>query len=184
MTTIIGLAGSLRSGSSTRAALKAALMGSAQGGAAVRILELDKPILPPFDGEASQQPEVLQFREHVRGADALLIATPVYNDSFSGVLKNALDHLQNELHDKLVGLIAVGGGRFGQGQALEHLRSVLRATNTWVLPRQVVIANSKEVFDGSGNVIIEELKSRLLLLGREVVVRSKLMARKPADTAR
>ncbi|HLL55238.1 MAG TPA: NAD(P)H-dependent oxidoreductase [Myxococcaceae bacterium] len=171
---VIALCGSLRAGSHTRKALDLAIEGAKKGGAEVTLVELSGLKLPPFDdGPSKEDPEVVRWKELVKAADGLLIGTPVYHDSYGGMLKNALDFLYLELADKVAGLIAVGGGRVGQGQALEHLRAVLREPNTWVLPRQVVIPSSKEAFDENGALKDKETVTRLGMLGMELVARCK-----------
>jgi FMN reductase len=173
---LLAICGSLRAGSHTRKALEIAIAGARQAGGELEVVDLEQLKLPFFDGDggpASQTPEAVRFKALVKGADGLLIATPVYHDSYSGVLKNALDLLYVELQDKLAALIAVGGGRVGQGQALEHLRAVFRETSCWVIPRQVAVPQSAEAFDEQGQPKDKELTTRLSALGMELVLRCK-----------
>ena len=144
MTRVIAVAGSLRPGSVTRQALAIAVEGARAAGAGIDKWDLGRPRLPLFEESARELPEVVQLKQRIKGCDALLVGTPVYHDSYSGPLKNALDFLYDELTDKVVALIAVGGGSTGQGQALEHLRAVFRETGSWTLPRQVGIGQSTE----------------------------------------
>jgi NAD(P)H-dependent FMN reductase len=181
---IVAFSGSARPGSYTRRALEVAAVSARKLGAEVTVVDLGEWRLPPFDNTPAtekEHPEVQKLKQLVKPADALLIATPVYHDSFSGVLKNALDLLYyEELTEKMAALIAVGGGRVGHGQALEHLRAVLRETGTWVLPRQVVLGASSEVFDEAGAIKDPELETRLAMLGQELVLRTKLLrSRRP-----
>jgi NAD(P)H-dependent FMN reductase len=170
----VAICGSLRTGSHTRKALEVALGGVRQAGGEVEVVDLGQLNLPFFDdGPSRQSPEAVRFVGIVKAADGLLIATPVYHDSYSGVLKNALDFLYEELSDKVAALIAVGGGRVGQGQALEHLRAVFRETSTWVIPRQVAVPQSKAAFDEQGQPQDKELATRLSALGMELVLRCK-----------
>ncbi|HEX8439152.1 NAD(P)H-dependent oxidoreductase [Archangium sp.] len=173
---LVALAGSLRRQSTTRMALQVAIEGARKLGGEVRVVDLAEPRLPFFeDGVTHTDPAVVQFRDAVRECDGLLIATPVYHDSYSGVLKNSLDHLYKELTDKVVALIAVGGGRTGQGQALEHLRAVLRETSTWVIPRQVVVPQADTAFTAEGRPTDSEVETRLTQLGAELVLRCRAM---------
>lgn len=169
---VVALSGSLRSGSNTRKALDVALSGMGRLGAVVTLVDLSERPLPPFDGTPSlEHPETVRFRSEVRQADGLLIATPVYHDSFAGMVKNALDLLYDELLEKVAAVLAVGGGRVGHGQALEHLRAVLRETGTWVIPRQVVIGSADQAFDAAGKPKEKEVETRLVALGQELVLR-------------
>jgi NAD(P)H-dependent FMN reductase len=171
---IIAICGSLRVGSHTRKALEVAIAAVRKVGGEVEVVDLRESRLPPFDdGPSRETPEALRFTEQVKAADGLLIATPVYHDSYSGPLKNALDYLYKELLDKVAALVAVGGGRVGQGQALEHLRAVFRETGAWVLPRQVAIPQSGEAFDEQGQLRDPEIARRLEALGMELVLRCK-----------
>ncbi|WP_309895743.1 NAD(P)H-dependent oxidoreductase [Archangium sp.] len=180
---LVALAGSLRRQSASRKALQVAIDGARKLGGEVRVVDLAEPRLPLFeDGVTHVDPAVVQFRDAVRECDGLLIATPVYHDSYSGVLKNALDHLYKELTDKVVALIAVGGGRTGQGQALEHLRAVLRETSTWVIPRQVVVPQADTAFDASDRPTDPEVETRLTQLGAELVLRCRTMRPKRGST--
>jgi NAD(P)H-dependent FMN reductase len=84
------------------------------------------------------------------------------------VLKNALDHCGfDEFDGKTVGLLAVAGGGFPV-TALEHLRSVCRALNAWVLPHQAALPNVSSQFDGE-ELADEGLEKRVHVLGRRVV---------------
>src|SRR6185437_3001025 len=88
--TILGIAGSLRRGSYNRAVLRAA-QPLAPGGSQIDIFELDG--IPPFNQDKEMHPpaRVVQLKERVRAADAVLFVTPEYNYSVPGVLKNAID---------------------------------------------------------------------------------------------
>lgn len=178
VTRILAFSGSARPGSFTRKTLEVAAEATRSLGAEVTYVDLAEWVLPPFDNTPrteKENPTVQKLKELVRSCDALLIATPVYHDSYSGILKNAIDLLYyEELADKVAGLISVGGGRVGHGQALEHLRAVLRETGTWVLPRQVIIANSQEAFDAEGKFREPEMHTRLAALGQELVLRTRL----------
>jgi NAD(P)H-dependent FMN reductase len=184
MSNVVALLGSLRQDSITRLALNVALEGVRNAGLEANLQDLGAPRLPLFEeGVTSSEPTVLQFKEAIRSCDALLVATPVYHDSYSGVLKNAIDHLYDELSDKVIGLVAVGGGRTGQGQALEHLRAVFRETGSWVLPRQVAIPSAKDAFE-AGKLKDPELEWRLIKLGQELVLRSRQLRPKKSAAVR
>jgi FMN reductase len=172
---VVTLIGSLRPGSFTRLAARIAAEGTRKTPLPVNLVEELDLRVPLFqaEGSAEEQERLRALKHSVQGADALLVATPVFHDSLSGVLKNALDHLYDELADKVVAVIAVGGGRSGQGQALEHLRAVLRETRTWVLPRQVIVPAAETAFDDAGRPRDPEIEQRLLSLGQELVLRAR-----------
>lgn len=146
-THVVALVGSLRDGSYTRIATTRALTGAERAGATTELLDLRAFDLPPLDPETEAQGDSEQFVETVRAADAIILASPMYHGSYSGVLKNALDYCGfEEFEHKTVGLLAVAGGSFPI-TTLEHLRSVCRALNAWVLPHQAAIPNVYSAFD-------------------------------------
>lgn len=165
---LIALGGHARSPSFTRAALELMVDGAKGAGAQVSILDLEQDRLPLFFEDEEASAPVEQFRAAIQDTDGLLVATPVYHDSYSGVLKGALDLLHTELSEKHVALAAVAGGRWGSGQALEHLRAVFREMGAWVLPRQVVITRSSEAFDAEGRPVDPEMGERLRAVGAEL----------------
>jgi len=107
-------------------------------------------------------------RTLVRSADAVLLATPVYHGSYSSAIKNCLDYCGfDEFENTTVGLLAVAGGSFPV-TALEHLRSVCRSLNAWVVPHQAAVPNSSDaLFDGE--FTDENLEDRVETLGRRAV---------------
>jgi FMN reductase len=169
---IAGISGSLRHGSYTRMALDVAMRGAAELGATTKLLDLREYSLPFCDGESEEEdyPEgVAKLRHDVKEADGLLLATPEYHGSFSGVLKNALDLLSfDELEGKMIGLIGVAAGSMGGFSALEGLRNVGRAVHAWVVPELAAIPQVYKAFDPSGRVKDPDLEKRLKKVGRQV----------------
>jgi NAD(P)H-dependent FMN reductase len=105
----------------------------------------------------------------VREADGLILGTPEYHGSFSGVLKNALDLMGfDEIEGKVIGLVGVAGGTQGAVHALSHLRTVGRTLHAWVIPDEASIPTSHKAFDASGNLKNHSLDSRVRKVGREV----------------
>ncbi len=174
MTHVLALCGSLRDESATRVALSVALEEAASAGASTELLDLREFDLPPLDADrdAEEQGDGRRLLAAVDDADALLLGTPVYHGSYSGVLKNALDYCGfDEFEGKTVGLLGVAGGSFPV-TALDHLRSVCRALNCWVLPHQAAVPQAYKhvVHDESGGRLTDEtLDERVRVLGRRVV---------------
>jgi len=97
----------------------------------------------------------------------VLLATPNYHGSYSGSLKNALDHCgREEFADTTVGLLEVAAGSF-PGSALRHLRTVSRTLHAWPLPTQVAVPNSHSLVAEDG-VTDDDVAQRLRRLGREL----------------
>jgi chromate reductase len=149
---VLGIAGSLRQGSYNRAALRAALE-LAPAGMAIEVFDL-API-QPYNEDVKQQgfpPPEREFREKIRAADALLIVTPEYNYSISGVLKNAIDWASRPpdqpFDGKPIAIMGASPGRLGTARAQYHLRQCFVFLNGLVMNRpEVMIAGAPQVFD-------------------------------------
>ena len=169
---VVALCGSLREGSTTHAALTIALAGAKEVGAKVELIDLSQYQLIFYGAVAdvSEYPaDVFRLREKVKHAQGILLGTPEYHGSFSGVLKNALDLMwYDEFENKVVGLIGVSGGRLGAGNALSMLRTVGATLRAWVIPTEVSIARASEAFDENGNLHDAELSARVKAVGRQV----------------
>jgi NAD(P)H-dependent FMN reductase len=167
---VAGICGSLRQGSYTRMALQVALRGAADAGARTQLLDLAEYSLVFAGREGEPEPEgVLALRRQVKDADGIILGTPEYHGSFSGVLKNALDLMGfAEFEGKMLGLVGVSGGHMGAFHALNSLRDVGRALHAWVVPEQASLPEAWKVFDDAGGVKDKELEDRLLTVGRQV----------------
>jgi FMN reductase len=175
MVKVIGLCGSLRDGATSEKALKLALAEAQSAGAEVEYLDFKQMHLPFCHGgeDYSEYPDVAVLQAKVKAADALLISTPEYHGSFSGVLKNALDLLGfEEMTDKVIGLISVLGGA-QNSNALNDLRTVSRWVHAWVVPEQVAIGQAWKQFDAQGQLNDPKLAERIEKLAFSVVDTAK-----------
>ncbi|WP_416841159.1 NADPH-dependent FMN reductase [Haloferax sp. DFSO52] len=167
-THVVAITGSLRDHSFTRLALQYALDGAAAAGATTELIDLREFDLPLLDADYDEQGDSAELISRVDNADAVILGTPVYHGSYSGVLKNALDYCGfDEFSHKTVGLLAVAGGSFPV-TALDHLRSVCRSLNAWVLPHQAAIPRVSSQFDGE-ELTDDDLRKRIERLGRDAV---------------
>ena len=165
---VVGLVGSLRDGSYTRVGVERALEAAAAAGATTELLDLREFDLPVFDADERDIGDAPALTRAVREADSVLLGTPVYHGSYSSVLKNALDYCGfDEFENKTVGLLAVAGGGFPI-TALDHLRSVCRALNCWVIPHQVAIPRARESVE-DGEILDDGIEERVDRLGEEAV---------------
>lgn len=141
--TIVGISGSLRENSFTTTAVQIALLGASSIGAHTRAINLGDYDLPFCDGSKTEYlrfPDVRRLKDELRAADGIVLGSPEYHGSYSGVLKNALDLMGfDEFEGKLVGLVSVSGGALGGTNALNELRSVGRALHAWVVPEQASV---------------------------------------------
>ena len=162
MVKIVGIAGSLRKDSYSQLALEVAVQRLQALGAEVEILDLIQMQLPFCNGgdDYSEYPDVEKLQNAVKNADGLVLATPEYHGSVSGVLKNALDLMSfDQLSGKVTGLISVLGGQ-PNSNALNDLRVIMRWVHAWVIPEQIGIGQVWKAFSPEGKLVDEKLSQR------------------------
>ena len=161
MVKLVGIGGSLRPESHSYQALEVAAGRLEALGAAVEILDLRNMELPFSDGggDYPDYPDVKRLQETVKEADGLILATPEYHGSVSGVIKNALDLMSFEhLDGKVAGLISVLGGQ-PNSNALNDLRLIMRWVHAWVIPEQIAIGQAWQAFS-DGKIVDDKLSER------------------------
>ncbi|USZ72384.1 NADPH-dependent FMN reductase [Natronosalvus halobius] len=167
---VLAICGSLREESYTRITLERALEASADTGAETGLVDLRDYDLPLYDADVDREDagDAATIATRVRDADAVLLGSPMYHGSYSSPLKTALDYCGfDEFEDKTVGLVGVAGGSFPV-TTLEHLRSVCRALNAWVLPHQVAVPRAHSVIQ-DGAFVDDSLEERVATLGVRAV---------------
>lgn len=163
---VLGISGSLRAGSYNSGLLRAAAE-MLPDSMTLEIFDLNSIPLYNADVESAGVPDAVQtFRARMHAANALLIACPEYNYSFSGVLKNALDWASRPprptpLDNKPVALMGAGG-RFGTLRAQLQLRQVLLHNNMAVLGKpELYVMRAWELFDDNGRLVDEQTRTAL-----------------------
>jgi chromate reductase len=160
---ILAFAGSLRRGSYNKALVKAAVELAPQN-MSIEVYDLES--IPLFNQEFENSPPqpVKDFKEKIRNADALLIATPEYNYSVSGVLKNAIDcasrpKVGNPLDGKPVAIMSASVGRLGGVRAQYHLRQTFVFLDMHPINRPVVmLSDASHNVDAEGNLTNEQTR--------------------------
>lgn len=164
---VLGLSGSLRHDSHNRRLLAAAERELPPD------LELDEwrglATIPPYDEDVdlvSTPAPVGVMRRALARADAVLIATPEYNHSIPGQLKNAIDWASrpfpdNALRGKPVAVIGASTGLFGAVWAQAELRKVLRAAGAEVIDEELPVGSAHEAFEADGSLRDPQLRERL-----------------------
>jgi chromate reductase len=160
---ILAFAGSLRRGSYNKALVRAAVE-LAPENMAIEVYDLEG--IPPFNQEFESDPPQLvkEFKEKIKNADALLIATPEYNYSVSGVLKNAIDCASrpkagNPLDGKPVAIMSASVGKLGGARAQYHLRQTFVFLNMQPVNRpEVMLSDAAHNIDADGNLTNEQTR--------------------------
>jgi chromate reductase len=168
MSKVIGLSGSLRRGSYNSALLRAAVE-MAPAGCQIEVGSIRE--IPLYDGDVDAQGQpaaVIALKEKIAGADGLLLATPEYNYSVPGVLKNAIDYLSRPAKDiprvfagRAVGIIGTGGPggtRLAQAAWLPVLRSLQLVP---YFGKQVFVPMAPKAFDADGRLVDETARGHL-----------------------
>lgn len=164
--TILGVSGSLRAGSFNTAALRAARE-LAPDGVAIELFDLSP--IPLYNEDVHQKgfpPAVEDFRTRIKAADALLIATPEYNYSVPGVLKNAIDWASRPpgqpFDGKPIAIFGASPSFTGSARAQYHLRQVFIYLNGLILNRpEVFITSAHTKFDADGRLTDEPTRGQV-----------------------
>jgi chromate reductase, NAD(P)H dehydrogenase (quinone) len=157
---VLGICGSLRQASFNKAALRTAIKLAPPG---MTIEEADISAIPPYDEDVYAKgfpPAVETLRGQIAEADALIFATPEYNFSIPGVLKNAIDWASRPPNQpfarKPVAIIGASRGMFGTARAQYHLRQVCVFLDMHPINKpEVMIGAAQTKFDGNGNLTDE-----------------------------
>ncbi|HXV33554.1 MAG TPA: NADPH-dependent FMN reductase [Gaiellaceae bacterium] len=165
--TILGISGSLRRDSYNTGLLRAAAE-LLPPGVELELWEGLKAV-PPYDQDddtVDAPAAVAELRSAVAGADAVLVATPEYNASIPGVLKNALDWVSrpvatNPLRNKPAAVVGASTGAFGAVWAQAELRKVLSTIGARTLPNEVAARQAAERFDEDGRLVDETVRAEL-----------------------
>ena len=177
---ILGIAGSIRSNSYNRSALRAAQELTPEG-ATIETVEIDG--LPGFnqDDEGNPPAKVTELKQRIRSADAILFVTPEYNYSIPGVLKNAIDWASRPYGDsawtgKPVAVMGASVGMLGSARAQYHLRQVFVFLNMYAVNQpEVMIANAAKRFDEQGKLTDETSRKLIQQLLQELVRWTRLL---------
>ncbi len=171
---ILGFAGSLRQGSYNRAALRAAVE-LVPADASLTIVDL--PDAPGFNQDTESNPpaEITELKQKIQAADAVLVATPEYNYSVPGVLKNVLDWTSRPYGDstwsrKPAAIMGASVSTLGTARAQYHLRQIFVYLNALVINRpEVMIGQAATRFDAAGKLTDEKTRDLLSKLLEDLV---------------
>jgi chromate reductase len=178
---ILAFAGSTRTDSYNKKLIKVAMRGAEAAGAQVTFLDLRDLNLPLYDGdlEASDglPPGARKFKDLLLANDGIMIASPEYNSSISGVLKNAIDWASRPVPGekglegftgKAAVLMSASPGALGGLRGLVTVRSLLSNIGVTVLPEQVTVSTAHEAFNPDGTMKDAKKQSSVEDLGKNL----------------
>lgn len=173
---VVALGGSTRAESTTARALRFCLEAIEEFGARSILLEFDDLQLPFYTPQRSHRTtKARRLVEALRAADALIVATPGYHGSISGLVKNALDYAEDLRDDARpyldgvpVGCIVCASGPQATVTTLVALRSVVHALRGWPAPLGVTLDSSEPLWDERGRLLDPRARARLVTLARQI----------------
>jgi NAD(P)H-dependent FMN reductase len=176
---ILAFAGSTRRESFNKKLVQNAVNGAREAGAEVTLLDLKEIPLPLFDQDLESEQGMphngATIKELFISHDGLLIASPEYNSSITGVLKNAIDWVSRPapgepplvaFRGKVATLMSASPGVLGGLRGLIHLRSILSNLGVIVLPDQIAVAKAQEALKSDGSLTDPKQQASIEALGK------------------
>ena len=174
---VVGIGGTLRSNSSTERALRYCLAAVERQGGRTKLYcgkDLDLPMYSPH--ELERTPKAAELVGSLRAADAVVVASPGYHGSVSGLIKNALDYIEDLRVDPRIyldntpwGCITCAYGWQAAVGTLSHLRSIGHALRAWPTPLGVAINSADQIWDETGELTDVTVKTQLELLATQLL---------------
>ncbi|MFE7552928.1 NADPH-dependent FMN reductase [Streptomyces gardneri] len=191
---VVGVGGSSRPGSTAEQALRVVLDAAEQRGASVQLIAgpaLAMPLYDPRHGATA--PQARRLLSAIAGADGLVLASPAYHGGISGLVKNALDHVEELREDarpyfseRPVGCVAVAQGWQGAVSTLAALRDVTHSLRGWPTPLGAAINTSTPCFSPAGDCKDPHVQEHLEAIAAQVVefATMRVLAASRAEIAR
>lgn len=181
---VVALGGTTSANSSTEKALRIALAGASDGGAETLLISGPELELPIYAWERKERnAAALHLIESLRRADGIIIGSPGYHGSISGLVKNALDYVEDMsgdewpyFHGRPVASVATGAGWQGAVMTLTALRSIVHALRGWNTPLGVAISTGQPMFDSNGVCLDAKIDAMLRAMGKEVAEAARARA--------
>jgi FMN reductase len=174
---VVGIGGSLREDSQSERALRIVLAAAGEAGAKVTMVSGTDLVLPFYDPAiAERPPAAVRLTEEIRHADGVVLVSPGYHGTISGLVKNTLDYLEDLREDgrpyldgRAVGCVAAASGWQAAVTTLSALRSIVHALRGWPTPLGAAVNSAEVVFDSTGGCSNEQVTNTLRTIGHQVV---------------
>ncbi|OLF15903.1 NADPH-dependent FMN reductase [Actinophytocola xanthii] len=174
---VVGIGGSLRTDSQSERALRIALEGAALAGAKTTMVSGADLVLPFYDPADEERPGIAtRLVEELRAADGVVLVSPGYHGTISGLVKNALDYIEDLREDprpyldgRAVGCVATARGWQAAVTTLTSLRSIVHALRGWPTPLGAAVNSAQVSFGPDGECSDEKVAASLRTIGLQVV---------------
>jgi len=175
--TVVGIGGSLRGDSQSERALRLALDGAEQAGAKTTLISGAELVLPFYDPAVPERsPGASRLVAELAAADGVVLVSPGYHGTVSGLVKNALDYVEDlreaprpYLDGRAVGCVSTAQGWQAAVTTLTALRSIVHSLRGWPTPLGVAVNTAEIEFDADGGCVNAEVVKRLHTIGAQVV---------------
>lgn len=174
--TVVGVGGSVRPDSQSERAMHAVLAGAREAGAKVHAITASSLVFPFYDQQVSERSEsALDMVEALRGADGVVLASPGYHGTVSGLMKNALDYVEDLRDDerpyldgRAVGCVGVAYGWQATVSTLQALRSVVHSLRGWPTPLGGAVNSAETQLGPGGECADPKVAAALNMIGTQV----------------
>ena len=178
---ILAFSGSTRTGSFNKKLIKIAAAGAKEAGVDVTLIDLRDFQMPIYDEDLEKQEglpsSARKLKDLMLTHQGLLISSPEYNSSISGVLKNTIDWVSRQsegeiplvcFKDKVAGLMSASPGGLGGLRGLVHVRAILENIGVIVIPNQIAISKAHEAFNLDETMKDKKQEERIKKIGSDV----------------
>lgn len=184
---VVGVGGTLRANSSTERALRHCLTSVERQGGRTKLYcgdDIDLPMYNPHD--PARTAKAVELIEALREADAVVVGSPGYHGGISGLVKNALDYIEDMRSDSRVyldnkpwGCVSCAYGWQAAVGTLDQLRAIGHALRAWPTPLGVAINSAEQIWDEAGTLIDATVQAQLDLLASQVLTFTRSAATMP-----
>lgn len=174
--TVVGIGGSIRADSTSERVLRTVLAGASDAGAETFAITGPELMLPFYDPAVAERTEAaVRLVERLRTADGVVLVSPGYHGTVSGLVKNALDYVEDlrederiYLHGRAVGCVSTAQGWQAAVTTLTALRQIVHSLRGWPTPLGAALNTGELAFNADGLVLDPKTNATLRTIGRQV----------------